>query len=66
MKYKIEIKCDNAVFNDDLVAEALIHALNKVIVRLAGQTKDEILGSPFNILDNNGNSIGKAFLTEGE
>ena len=59
MKFKLEIRTDNAVYEEDLNDE-LISNLKVVINQIDSQEKDGI------IRDTNGNKVGKFYLTNEE
>jgi hypothetical protein len=57
MKFKLEIRTDNAVYEDALYDE-LISNLKVVINQIDSQEKDGI------IRDTNGNKVGRFYLTQ--
>jgi hypothetical protein len=61
MKLKIEIKMDNAAFEEDSGGEAA-RILKKLVVGWAGSPLAE--GEYWKLMDYNGNCVGKAEITD--
>ena len=59
MKFKLEIDCDNAAFEDDAARE-----VRRILLRLCNQAFHQE-GGKLNLLDINGNSVGKAWFEGG-
>ncbi len=65
MKFKLEIDCDNAAFEDDLSGE-LATILDTVSNMVMGWRSHGSIGEPigpFPLRDSNGNTVGMARLT---
>ena len=59
MKFKLEIDCDNAAFEDDAAGEVM-RILNDLAERIP-----IVIGRTLNLYDVNGNSVGRAWVEGG-
>lgn len=61
MKFKIEIECDNAAFDDDPTGEIRWILQQRVIEELSRYGRDAF---PIPLSDSNGNRVGMATLSK--
>lgn len=62
MEFKININCDNAAFCD-IEGEEVARILEGVVCSLRHQSRREFLNMNDNLIDFNGNTVGKVDVT---
>lgn len=63
MKFKLEIRCDNAAF-DGALCEETARILSEAATRVRGANEEDASGIGFSLRDFNGNKVGKAEFVE--